>query len=325
MKIKDHKLDNNLILAPMAGFTDIAFRKIVSEMGAGLLVTEMVSAKGIYYKDPKTHILTQTHPNESSVALQIFGSDPKIMSEVVKNNLNNREDIDLIDINLGCPAPKIVKNGEGSALMRNPKLVASIFEEVVRVSQKPVTAKIRMGWDKESINGIEIAKIAEDTGISAITIHARTRDMFYTGQADWDYIKKLKASVNIPVIGNGDIFTPKDAIHMLEQTACDGLAIARGALGNPWIFKRILRLLKDEEDLEPSLEETIHMIIHHLRLECDIKGDRIGVREMRKHIPPYLKGLKGSNTIRNKINTMEDKEEIENLLLEYNEYLKSSN
>ncbi len=325
MKIGNHKLHNNLILAPMAGFTDIAFRKIASEMGAGLLVTEMVSAKGIYYKDPKTHILTQTHPNESSVALQIFGSDPKIMSEVVKNNLNNREDIDLIDINLGCPAPKIVKNGEGSALMKNPKLVANIFEQLVKSSKKPVTAKIRMGWDKESVNGIEIAKIAENTGILAITIHARTRDMFYSGEADWDYIKELKASVNIPVIGNGDIYLPKDAINMLEQTACDGVAIGRGAIGNPWIFKRILRLLNDEEDLEPSFEEIIHMAIYHLHLGCDIKGDRIGVREMRKQIAAYLKGLKGSSVIRNKINTMWDKEEIENLLLEYNEYLKNSN
>ncbi|NMA48419.1 MAG: tRNA dihydrouridine synthase DusB [Tissierellia bacterium] len=325
MEIGNHKLHNNLILAPMAGFTDIAFRKIVSEMGAGLLVTEMVSAKGIYYKDPKTHILTQTHPKESSVALQIFGSDPKIISEIVKNNLNNREDIDLIDINLGCPAPKIVKNGEGSALMKNPKLVANIFEQLVKSSKKPVTAKIRMGWDKESVNGIEIAKIAENTGILAITIHARTRDMFYSGEADWDYIKELKASVNIPVIGNGDIYLPKDAINMLEQTACDGVAIGRGAIGNPWIFKRILRLLNDEEDLEPSFEEIIHMAIYHLHLGCDIKGDRIGVREMRKQIAAYLKGLKGSSVIRNKINTMWDKEEIENLLLEYNEYLKNSN
>ena len=188
-----------------------------------------------------------------------------------------------------------------------------------------MTAKIRMGWDKESINGIEIAKIAENTGISAITIHARTRDMFYSGKADWDYIKELKASVNIPVIGNGDIYLPKDAINMLEQTACDGVAIGRGAIGNPWIFKRILRLLNNEEDLEPSFEEIIHMAIYHLHLGCDIKGDRIGVREMRKQIAAYLKGLKGSSVIRNKINTMWDKEEIENLLLEYNEYLKNSN
>lgn len=325
MKIGNHTLINNLILAPMAGFTDIAFRKIVSEMGAGLLVTEMVSAKGIYYKDPKTHILTQTHPKESSVALQIFGSDPKIMSEVVKNDLNDREDIDLIDINLGCPAPKIVKNGEGSALMKNPKLVAEIFKELVKSSQKPVTVKIRMGWDKENINGTEIAKIAENTGISAITIHARTRDMFYSGEADWDYIRKLKDSVNIPVIGNGDIFTPKDAIHMLEQTGCDGVAIGRGAIGNPWIFKGILRMLNNEEDIEPSHEEIINMVIYHLNLECDIKGDRIGIREMRKQIAGYLKGLKGSNVIRNKINTIADKEEIKNLLLEYNEYLKSNN
>ncbi|MDY0235842.1 MAG: tRNA dihydrouridine synthase DusB [Gudongella sp.] len=325
MKIGNHELVNNLILAPMAGFTDIAFRKIVSEMGAGLLVTEMVSAKGIYYKDSKTNTLTETHPDEGSVALQIFGSDPKIMSEIVKSNLNSREDIDIIDINIGCPAPKIVKNGEGSALMKDPKLVASIFEEVVKSSEKPVTVKMRMGWDKNSINGLEIAKIAESSGISAIIIHARTRDMFYSGVADWDYIKLIKESINIPLIGNGDIFTPKDAIDMMEQTNCDGVAIGRASVGNPWIFKRILRLLNKEEDLEPSFEEIINMAIYHLDLECDIKGDRIGIREMRKQIAGYLKGLKGSNTIRNKINTINDREEIKNMLLEYNEYLKVDN
>lgn len=325
MKIKNLKLKNNLILAPMAGFTDIAFRKIVSDMGAGLLVSEMVSAKGIYYKDMKTNTLMETHPQEGSFALQIFGSDPYIMSEVVKRDLNAREDIHIIDINLGCPAPKIVKNGEGSALMKNPKLVGEIFENIVKSSHKPVTAKIRMGWDKNNINGMEIAKIAENTGIGAITIHARTRDMFYSGQADWDYIKELKDSVNIPVIGNGDIFTPQDAIDMILKTGCDGLAIGRGAVGNPWIFKRILRLLNNEQDKEPTFDEIIQLTIHHLELECSIKGDRVGIREMRKQIGGYLKGLKGSNTIRNKINTIWEKEEIINLLLEYNDYLNTNN
>jgi tRNA-dihydrouridine synthase B len=182
-----------------------------------------------------------------------------------------------------------------------------------------------MGWDKNSINGLEIAKIAESSGISAIIIHARTRDMFYSGVADWDYIKLIKDSINIPLIGNGDIFTPKDAIDMMEQTNCDGVAIGRASVGNPWIFKRILRLLNKEEDLEPSFEEIINMAIYHLDLECDIKGDRIGIREMRKQIAGYLKGLKGSNTIRNKINTINDREEIKNMLLEYNEYLKVDN
>lgn len=325
MKIKDYKLKNNLMLAPMAGFTDIAFRRIASQMGVGLAVTEMVSAKGIYYKDSKTNLLMDSHPDEGSLALQIFGSDPKIMSEVVKRDINHRQDIHIIDINLGCPAPKIVKNGEGSALMKNPKLAENIFNQIVKSSYKPVTVKIRMGWDKNNINGIEIAKIAENAGISAITIHARTRDMFYSGQADWDYIKSLKSSVTIPVIGNGDIFTPEDAIDMMEQTGCDGVAIGRGAVGNPWIFQRILRLLNNEEDMEPSYKEIIHMAIYHLDLVCEIKGDRIGIREMRKQLAGYLKGLKGSSAIRNKINTMTDKEEIKNLLLDYNEYLQTSN
>lgn len=325
MKIGNHKLKNNLVLAPMAGFTDIAFRKIASQMGAGLLVTEMVSAKGIYYKDIKTNLLMETHPEEGSVALQIFGSDPRIMSEVVKRDLNHRQDIHIIDINMGCPAPKIVKNGEGSALMKNPKLAGDIFEAMVKNSEKPVTVKIRMGWDKNSLNGIEIGKIAEKSGISALTIHARTRDMFYSGQADWEYIKKIKASLSIPVIGNGDIFTPNDAIEMIRQTGCDGVAIGRGAVGNPWIFKRILRLLNKKEDFEPSYEDIIHMAIYHLGLECTIKGERIGIREMRKQIAGYLKGLRDSSTIRNKINTMWNKEEITNLLLEYSEYLKASN
>lgn len=323
MKIGNLQLDNNLVLAPMAGFTDIAFRKLASSMGAGLLVTEMVSAKGIYYKDSKTNDLMETHPDEGAVALQIFGSDPKIMSEVVKRDLNKREDISIIDINMGCPAPKIVKNGEGSALMKDPKLAAKILEEIVKSSRKPVTVKIRMGWDKASVNGIEIGRIAEAAGISAITIHARTRDMFYSGEADWDYITKLKSSVNIPVIGNGDIFTPQDAIDMIHKTGCDGVAIGRGTIGNPWIFKRTLRLLNNEEDLEPSFEEIINMAIYHLDLECEIKGDRIGVREMRKQIAGYLKGLKGSNALRNTINTIPDKEEIKSILLDYVEYLKN--
>lgn len=319
MKIGDVVVDNNIFLAPMAGVTDNSYRIICREMGAGLVTTEMVSAKGLYYKDENTVKLTRVYPEESPVSLQIFGSDPKIMASVTEEYINPRSDIQFLDINMGCPAPKIVKNGDGSALMKNPSLVREILKEVVKVSNKPVTIKIRMGWDENNLNGIEIAKIAEEEGVSLITIHGRTRKMFYSGKADWDYIKKLKESVSIPVIGNGDVFEPMDAIRLLEYTGCDGVAIGRGAMGNPWIFKRINNLLKGMEDIEPSIEEKIDMALYHLDLICNIKGEHVGIREMRKHIAWYLKGMRNSNMLKDKINTMESKEEILDTLLKYKE------
>lgn len=317
MKIGNIKLDNNVFLAPLAGFTDLPFRLLCKEEGAGLVFTEMVSAKGMYYNDEKTEILTTTHEKERPVAIQIFGSDPQIMSQVVKEKLNPRDDIAIIDINMGCPAPKIVKNNDGCALMNNPPLVEEILKEIIKVSKKPVTIKIRKGYDANSINGIEIAKIAEACGISAITIHGRTRDMYYSGAADWDYIKKLKAEVSIPVIGNGDIFEPEDGIRMLEHTGCDGLLIGRGSMGNPWIFKRIINLIEGKSDEKPSPQEIIELSIRHLDMTCDYKGERIGINEMRKHIAHYLKGLKNSNEVKNKINTINDKEKVKAILLEY--------
>lgn len=323
MQIGKVVVENNVVLAPMAGVTDRVYRTICRKMGAGLVVTEMVSCKGLYYGSKNTQGLTEISSDERPVALQIFGSDPYIMAKVVENHINPREDIDILDINMGCPTPKIVKNGDGAALLKNPKLVRSILKGVVKISNKPVTIKIRMGWDFENLTGIEIAKIAEEEGISAITIHGRTRNMFYSGQADWEYIKKVKEAVQIPVIGNGDIFEPMDAIKMMEYTGCDGVAIGRGAMGNPWIFKRILAIQEGKKDMEPSYEEIINMAIKHLNMLCLDKGETIGVKEMRKHIAWYIKGMKNSNEIKNKINYISSKAEVEKVLLDYLKELRS--
>lgn len=322
MRIGNIELKNNIVLAPMAGITDLSFRLICKEMGAGLVVTEMVSAKGMYYGDKNTEQLSQIDPRERPVAIQIFGSDPLILANIVENNLNKREDIDIIDINMGCPAPKIVKNNDGCALMKDPKLVREILKSVVRVSNKPITVKFRKGWDDNNINGIDIAKIAEEEGVSAITVHGRTRDMFYSGEADWDFIKKVKESVSIPVIGNGDIFEPEDGINMLKYTKCDGIAIGRGSMGNPWIFRRTLNLINGNEDVCPTIDEKIDFSIKHLKMTCKHKGENVGVKEMRKHLAWYLKGMKESNEIKNMINKMDDKEEIIKLLQEYVEKTK---
>ncbi len=317
MKIGNINLENNVFLAPMAGVTDKAYRIICKEMGAGLVVSEMVSSKGLYYHDKKTDQLTDIDLKERPVALQIFGSDPYIMAEVVEKIINPREDIDIIDINMGCPTPKIVKNGDGAALLKNPTLIRKILKEITKVSNKPVTLKIRMGWDHNSLNGIEVGKIAEEEGISAITIHGRTKDMFYSGKANWDFIKELKESLNIPVIGNGDIFEPIDAINMINYTGCDAVAIGRGVMGNPWIFNRIKLIMEGKEDIKPSNEDIINMAIKHLELICNIKGEKVGVREMRKHISWYLKGMKNSNRIKNEMNTVESKDKMKEILLNY--------
>lgn len=320
MKIGNIELKNNVFLAPLAGFTDLPFRLICKEQGAGLVFTEMVSAKGMYYNDEKTHILTTTHERERPVAMQIFGSDPKIMSTIVEEKLNQREDISIIDINMGCPAPKIVKNNDGCALMKNPNRVEKILKEIIKVANKPITIKIRKGYDADNINGIEIAEIAESCGVSAVTIHARTRDMFYSGVADWDYIKELKAQVSIPVIGNGDIFKPEDAVQMMAYTGCDGVLIGRGSMGNPWIFKRILNLIHGKPDEEPNMEEIIQLTIRHLEMACEYKGERIGINEMRKHISHYLKGLKNANEVKNLINKENEKEQVKEILLAYSHH-----
>lgn len=323
MNIGDIKLENKVSLAPMAGITDVTFRTICKEMGVGLLYTEMVSCKGLFYNDKKTEDLMVIDENEHPTALQIFGSDPEIMSKVVYDKLNRRDDIDIIDINMGCPTPKIVKNGDGSALMKEPKLVMKILNSVVKVSIKPITIKIRLGWDYDNLNAVEIAKIAEQEGVKAIAVHGRTREQFYSGRANWDMIRLVKENVTIPVIGNGDILSPENGKNMLEETGCDGIMIGRGSRGNPWIFKRTLALINNGIDLPlPTPEEQVLMAIKHLNMATEGKREIIAVKEMRKHIAWYIKGLKYSAEMRNKINKINQKEELEEALEEYLERFK---
>lgn len=316
MKIRDIEI-NKTVLSPMAGITDLAFRLICKEMGAGLVVTEMVSAKGLYYKDKGTKILTTIKEEERPVSLQIFGSDPDIMSQVIREDLNFRDDVDIIDINMGCPAPKIVKNGDGSALMKDPILVSEILSKCVEASSKPLTVKIRSGWDKDSVNGMEIARIAEDSGVDSITVHARTREMYYSGEADWDIIAEIKSGLKIPVIGNGDIFTASDALDMLKYTGCDGVAIGRGAMGNPFLFRQINDLLEAREVYLPTYDQQLKTILAHIELSSRLKGEKMAMKEMRKHIAWYIKGLRNSNEIKNLVNTIEDRERIEEILKKY--------
>lgn len=320
MHIGNVVLDNNVFLAPMAGVTDMPFRILCKEQECGLVYTEMVSAKGMHYNDVKSFKLTEIAESEKPSSVQIFGSDPGIMSEIA-GRLND-SDAAIIDINMGCPTPKITKNGEGSALMLRPELVAEIVKAVSSASEKPVTVKIRKGWDEDRVNAVEIAQIAEANGAKAVAVHGRTREQFYSGKADWEIIKKVKEAVAIPVIGNGDIFTPHDAEKMLEETGCDAVMVGRGAQGNPWIFKRILHYLKTRELLpEPSFQEKINMIIRHMNMLVELKGEHTGVCEMRKHIVWYIKGMRNSTYVKEKVFRIDKQDEIIDLLKEYAEIL----
>lgn len=313
MKIGSLKLKNNIFLAPMAGVTDLPFRLICKEMGCGLVYTEMVSAKGMFYNSKNTHKLLETDEKERPLAVQIFGSDPKILAKTAKDFENSS--IDIIDINMGCPAPKIVKNGEGSALTKNPDLVGEIVRSVASSQIKPVTIKIRKGFDENHVNAVEIAKIAEKNGASAITVHGRTREQFYSGKADWDIIKKVKEAVSIPVIGNGDVFTPYDAKNLFDYTGCDAIMVGRGAQGNPWIFKNILHFLETGEILpNPEPREKFKMAIRHANMLIELKGEFTGICEMRKHISWYIKGIDGAAALREKVNKTKNYKELVALL-----------
>lgn len=317
MKIGNVTLDNNVILAPMAGVTDISFRGLCKEMGCGLVVTEMVSTKALYYGSENTEHLLKISKEEMPVAAQIFGSDPKIMAQVVKDHFNSRDDICIIDINMGCPVPKITKNGDGSALMKNPKLAAEIVSRIKEVSTKPVTVKFRKGYTDDNINAVEFALALEDAGADAIAVHGRTKAQMYEGKADWNIIGEVKKAVSIPVIGNGDIVTPEDAIAITEQTNCDGIMIARGSMGNPWIFKQVLSAMKGEEVKEVTPIEKVDMCLRHYELAIKYEGEYKGVRAMRKHASWYLKGLPRSSELRNIVNTIDESTKVIKLLQEY--------
>ena len=303
-------LPNNLILAPMAGVTDLPFRLLCKEQGAGLLCMEMVSAKAILYKNKNTESLLTIDERECPVSLQLFGSEPDIISQIA-HEIEERP-FDILDLNMGCPVPKIVNNGEGSALMKNPRLAGEIIEKTARAIKKPVTVKIRKGFDDNHVNAVEMAKIAEASGASAIAVHGRTREQYYSGKADWDIIRQVKEAVSIPVIGNGDLLTAEDVIAMYEQTGCDGFMIARGVQGNPWIFKQILHYFETGEHLKkPSFTEVKEMILRHAKMMQEYKGEYIGMREIRKHAAWYTAGYPNSAKLRVLINEVETYDELE--------------
>lgn len=313
LKIGTVELENPYILAPMAGVTDLPFRLLCKEQGAGLLCMEMVSAKAIQYNNKNTKALLEIHPEELPVSLQLFGSDPDVISEIAKRI--EELPFSILDINMGCPVPKIVKNGEGSALMKNPKLVYEIVRKTARAIQKPVTVKIRKGFDDTCINAVEIAKIIEDAGGKAVAVHGRTREQYYSGKADWEIIRQVKEAVHIPVIGNGDVTSGEQAEAMRKQTGCDGIMIARAAEGNPWIFSELIAYEKDGTVPErPSVDEIRETMLRHARLQLEYKGEYQGIREMRKHVAWYTKGLHGSARLREQINAVETYQELEKIL-----------
>lgn len=301
-------LDSPLILAPMAGVTDLPFRLLCREQGAAMVCSEMVSAKAILYKNKNTESLLEVHPAEGPLSLQLFGSDPKILSEIAKQ-IEERP-FSVLDFNMGCPVPKVVNNGEGSALMKNPKLVGEILTALVKAVDKPVTVKIRKGFSEDNANAVEIAKIAEAAGVAAIAVHGRTREQYYSGEADWDCIRQVKEAVSIPVLGNGDVVDGKSAKAMLTETGCDGILIGRAVRGNPWIFAQINAYLEGKEYCPPTMEEIKNTILRHGQLQLQYKGEYTAVREMRKHIAWYSSGMPHSARLRGQINEMDTMESL---------------
>lgn len=321
LSIGNVELKGNIFLGPMAGVSDLPFRLLCKEKGADFVYTEMVSAKGIQYKNKNTENLLCIAEEERPAALQLFGSDPFILSETAKQ-IEDRN-FDILDINMGCPVPKVVNCGEGSALMKNPKLIADIVSKVSKAIQKPVTVKIRKGFGEDLINAVEVAKIAEANGAAAVAVHGRTREQFYSGKADWEIIRKVKEAVQIPVIGSGDVFHPEDAKRLIEMTGCDAIMIARGARGNPWIFEQIKTYLEQGILLpKPDMIEVKDMILRHAKMIVEYKGEYIGLREMRKHVAWYTTGYKDSAKLRNKISEIESMEALEKLMDDYIHSLK---
>ena len=316
LKIGNVKLNNNIILGPMAGLTDRPFRVVCEKYNPGLVVTEMVSAKALMYNDDKTKLLLNTEEEDSKIAAQIFGSDAESIGFAAKY-ISDLGRFDILDINMGCPAPKVVKNGDGSRILLDLDKVREVAKAAVDNSELPVTVKLRKGWDNDHIVAVEAAKILEEVGVSAITIHGRTRSEFYSGIADWDIIKQVKEAVNIPVIGNGDVDSPEKAKEMFEYTGCDGIMISRASLGRPWIFEEVQNYLSGKDNIEVSNEDKLNTILKHIDLEIKDKGEYTGIREMRKHICFYLKGMPNASEIRNEINHLEDREEIEKRLKEF--------
>lgn len=321
MKLKALEFKNGVFLAPMAGVTDIAFRGLCKQMGCDLVYTEMVSAKALYYGNENTESLLRIADEEKPVAIQLFGNDPYVMAKAAER-FNDREDICIIDINMGCPAPKIVKNGEGSALMKDPQLAAEIVKEMKKATEKPVTVKIRKGFSREEVTAVEFALRMQDAGADAVAVHGRTREQMYEGKADWNIISDVKKSLTVPVIGNGDIFSYEAAIRMKEITNCDGIMVARGAMGNPWLFREIVMALDGKVVSYPTDDERIDMSIAHYKLSLKYDGEYKAVREMRKHIAWYLKGMKNSTDIKNSINMEPCSEKVIEMLQNYKLRLK---
>lgn len=315
MRIGNVEIENNVALGPMAGVTDLPFRKLCKEMNCGIVYTEMVSAKAILYNNKNTDELLRIDAGEHPVAVQLFGSDPDIMADIASRI--EEGPYDFIDVNMGCPVPKIVNNNEGSALMKDPKLAGEIIAAMVKKCKKPVTVKFRKGFNDNSVNAVEFAKVMEANGASAIALHGRTREQYYSGNADWDIIRQVKEAVKIPLIGNGDITGPLDAKRMIDETGCDAVMIGRAAQGNPWIFKRTSHYLKTGELLpEPTREEVKEMILRHAKMLIEYKGLYTGVREMRKHVAWYITGYPHSASIRNDVNMVESYEQLEELILD---------